>query len=160
MESSLLAGLIQTLAGIQQHCGLVALCAEQGQQLRALLAAQAEDRNLLQMWVQRTDARAAATAANNRSNAPTRPLLLTLAKTWPQDDVEALIELFERTAEALGCPRSEWVVQLIPLLSAAVQLAVQQLLVTDMWEYPPTGGTQPGAAPSALLFHGAPVPAA
>ncbi|XP_077069902.1 uncharacterized protein LOC143722376 [Siphateles boraxobius] len=61
---------------------------------------------------------------------------LPLNKMGPQDDAEAFLDLFERSAEAGGWPREQWPVRLIPLLigvaqAVAQQLPVQNLLVFD-----------------------------
>ncbi|KAI2647531.1 SCAN domain-containing SCAND2P [Labeo rohita] len=48
-----------------------------------------------------------------------------------QDDPEAFIDLYERTAEACGLPQTYWPVHLIPLLSGEEQMPVQNILVYD-----------------------------
>ncbi|KAF4107832.1 hypothetical protein G5714_012196 [Onychostoma macrolepis] len=49
-----------------------------------------------------------------------------------QDDPEAFLDLFEKTAEAGGWPREQWPVRLIPLLSGEAQVAAQQLPVPNL----------------------------
>ncbi|XP_077094868.1 uncharacterized protein LOC143746729 [Siphateles boraxobius] len=50
----------------------------------------------------------------------------------PQDDPEAFLDLFERSAEAGGWPREQWPVRLIPLLTGEAQAAAQQLPVQNL----------------------------
>lgn len=53
----------------------------------------------------------------------------------PQDDPEAFLDLFERSAEACGWPPVDWPVRLIPLLSGEAQVAAQQLPVQNLQVY-------------------------
>ncbi len=54
--------------------------------------------------------------AGGTSSVPALPAHVPLTKMGPQDDPEAFIDLFERTAEACGWPQVNWPVSLIPLL--------------------------------------------
>lgn len=58
---------------------------------------------------------------------------ITLAKMSPQDDQ---VELFKHGAEAWGWPYSQCVVHLLLLLSGEAQLMAQQLLLSNLLEYP------------------------
>ncbi len=60
---------------------------------------------------------------------------MPLNKMGPQDDPEAFIDLFEKTAEACGWPQTNWPVRLIPLLSGEAQIAAQQLPVQNLLVY-------------------------
>ncbi len=67
--------------------------------------------------------------------APALPTHMPLQKMGPQDDPEAFLDLFEKTAEACGWPQMNWPVRLIPLLSGEAQLAAQQLPVQNLLVY-------------------------
>ncbi len=57
-------------------------------------------------------------------------------RRWgPQDDPEAFLDLFEKTAAACGWPQTDWPVRLIPLLTGEAQLAAQQLPVQNLLVY-------------------------
>ncbi len=58
-----------------------------------------------------------------------------LMKMGPHDDPEAIVDLFEKTAEACGWARSQWPVRLIPLLTGEAQVAAQQLPVANLLAY-------------------------
>ncbi len=73
--------------------------------------------------------------AGGATPAPAPPTHMPLNKMGPQDDPEAFIDLFERTAEACGWPSANWPVRLIPLLSGEAQLAAQQLPVQNLLVY-------------------------
>ncbi len=73
--------------------------------------------------------------AGGATPAPAPPTHMPLNKMGPQDDPEAFIDLFERTAEACGWPPANWPVRLIPLLSGEAQLAAQQLPVQNLLVY-------------------------
>ncbi len=60
---------------------------------------------------------------------------MPLQKMGPQDDPEAFLDLFEKTAEACGWPQMNWPVRLISLLSGEVQLAAKQLPVQNLLVY-------------------------
>ncbi len=64
---------------------------------------------------------------------PASPVPLT--KMSQQKDPEALVDLFEKTAEACGWARTQWPVHQIPLLSGEVQMAAQQLPVANLVAY-------------------------
>ncbi len=67
--------------------------------------------------------------------APAPPTHMPVQKMGPQDDPEAFLDLFERTAEACGWPQTDWPVRLIPLLTGEAQLAAQQLRVQNLLVY-------------------------
>lgn len=73
----------------------------QEQCFRALFQAQQEDRELFRSWINR-EIRAAEPHAT--------PAYVSLTKRGPQDDPEAFIDLFEKTAEAFRCcpRRRKW----------------------------------------------------
>ncbi len=56
-------------------------------------------------------------------------------KMGPQDDPEAFVDLFDKTAEACGWARTQWSVRLIPLLTGEAQVAAQQLPVANLLAY-------------------------
>ncbi len=56
-------------------------------------------------------------------------------RTAVQDDPEAFIDLFERTAEACRWPRSDWPVRLILMLLGEALVAAQQLPVQNLLVY-------------------------
>ncbi len=60
---------------------------------------------------------------------------MPVQKMEPQDDPEAFLDLFEKTAEACGWPQTDWPVRLIPLLTGEAQLAAQQLPVQNLLVY-------------------------
>lgn len=122
------AEVIQALAGLhqEQHQTLLGLQADQERRFTTLLQAQQEDRELFRSWIARGEQLASTLAA-------TPPLLLH--KMGPQDDPEAFIQLFERSAEVAGWPRADWAGHLIPLLTGEAQLAAQQLPATNLHVY-------------------------
>ncbi len=67
--------------------------------------------------------------------APAPPTHMPVQKMGPQDDPEAFLDLFEKTAEACGWPQTDWPVRLIPLLTREAQLAAQQLPVQNLLVY-------------------------
>ncbi len=67
--------------------------------------------------------------------APAPPTHMPVQKMGPQDDPEAFLNLFERTAEACGWPQTDWPVRLIPLLTGEAQWAAQQLPVQNLLVY-------------------------
>ncbi len=67
--------------------------------------------------------------------APAPPTHMPVQKMGPQDDPEAFLDLFEKTAEACGWPQTDWPVRLIPLLTGEAQLAAQQLPVQNLLVY-------------------------
>ncbi|XP_042608656.1 zinc finger and SCAN domain-containing protein 1-like [Cyprinus carpio] len=62
---------------------------------------------------------------------------LPLNKMGPQDDPEAFLDLFEKSAEARGWPPGEWPMRLIPLLSGEAQVAAHQLPVQKVQDPDP-----------------------
>ncbi len=64
--------------------------------------------------------------AGGTSSVPALPAHVPLTKMGPQDDPEAFVDLFEKTAEACGWPQVNWPVSLIPLLSGEAQMAILQ----------------------------------
>ncbi len=66
---------------------------------------------------------------------PAPPTDMPVQKMGPQDDPEAFLDLFEKTAEACGWPQMDWPVRLIPLLTGEAQLAAQQLPVQNLLVY-------------------------
>jgi len=63
-----------------------------------------------------------------------------MPKMAPGDDIEAFLEVFERTAEACGWPPAQWAVSLLPLLMA-------DGLSTVQWE----DGTRPFAMAHQMM---------
>ncbi len=63
------------------------------------------------------------------------PTHMPVQKMGPQDDPEAFLDLFEKTAAACGWPQTDWPVRLIPLLTGEAQLAAQQLPVQNLLVY-------------------------
>ncbi len=103
--------------------------ADQERRFCALVQNQREDRELFRSWMDRE-----VRAGEN----PTVPAPLThmpVQKMGPQDDPEAFLDLFEKTAAACGWPQTDWPVRLIPLLTGEAQLAAQQLPVQNLLVY-------------------------
>ncbi len=73
--------------------------------------------------------------AGESSTTPAPPTHMPVQKMGPQDDPEAFIDLFEKTAAACGWPQTDWPVRLIPLLTGEAQLAAQQLPVQNLLVY-------------------------
>ncbi|XP_051505984.1 beta-klotho [Myxocyprinus asiaticus] len=98
MESSLLAEVIKTLAGIHQiqHQALLELRVELEQWFQVLFQAQAEDRQVLRSFVHQEGSSAT-------TPGPPMAVPIVLTKMGMQDNLEAFIELFERTAEVWKC---------------------------------------------------------
>ncbi|XDV46982.1 hypothetical protein PO909_016758 [Leuciscus waleckii] len=111
------ADIITSLAGLhqEQHQQLLAIKEEQDQRFAALLRGQQEDRELFRSWI---DREVRATPPVKETSTP-----LPLNKMGPQDDPEAFIDLFERSAEDRGWPTQDWPMRLIPLLSGEAQVA-------------------------------------
>ncbi len=89
--------------------------------------------------------------------APALSTHMPVQKMGPQDDPEAFLDLFEKTAGECGWPQMNWPVRLIPLLTGEVQLAVQQLPVLNLLVYddheashPPAGRPEPRTTSPAL----------
>ncbi len=122
-----LAELVKSLAGLHQtqHQALVDLKLEQEDRFRLLVQAQDEDRQILRSLLGRE---AGPVTAPSIAHVP-------LMKMGPQDDPEAFVDLFEKTAEACGWARTQWSVCLIPLLTGEAQVAAQQLPIASLLAY-------------------------
>ncbi len=122
-----LAELVKSLAGLHQtqHQALVDLKLEQEDRFRLLVQAQDEDRQILRSLLGRE---AGPVTAPSIAHVP-------LMKMGPQDDPEAFVDLFEKTAEACGWACTQWSVCLIPLLTGEAQVAAQQLPVASLLAY-------------------------
>ncbi len=129
LPSSLFAEVIQSLAGLHQehHQALLEMRDDQERCFCALVQAQQEDRELFRSWMDQ-EVRAGGPSSRN----PDGPTHLPLNKMGAQDDPEAFLELFEKSAEACGWPRDHWPVRLIPLLSGEAQMAAQQLPIQNL----------------------------
>ncbi len=125
------AGVIQSLAGLHQehHQALLDMRADQERRFCALVQNQQEDRELFRSWMDRE------VRAGGIPTAPAPPTHMPVQKMGPQDDPEAFLDLFEKTAEACGWPQMDWPVRLIPLLTGEAQLAAQQLPVQNLLVY-------------------------
>ncbi len=125
------AEVIQSLAGLHQehHKALMDMRADQERRFCALVQNQREDRELLRSWMDRE------VRAGKSSTTPAPPTHMPVQKMGPQDDPEAFLDLFEKTAAACGWPQTDWPVRLIPLLTGEAQLAAQQLPVQNLLVY-------------------------
>ncbi len=103
--------------------------ADQERRFCALVQNQREDRELLRSWMDRE------VRAGESPTAPAPPTHMPVQKMGPQDDPEAFLDLFEKTAAACGWPQTDWPVRLIPLLTGEAQLAAQQLPVQNLLVY-------------------------
>uniref|UniRef100_A0A8C1LM62 Gypsy retrotransposon integrase-like protein 1 n=1 Tax=Cyprinus carpio TaxID=7962 RepID=A0A8C1LM62_CYPCA len=123
------ADIIQSLAGLhqEQHQHMLAIKEEQDKRFEVLLRAQHEDREMFRSWVDR-EVRAIPSSKDSTSPLP-------LNKMGPQDDPEAFLDLFEKSAEARGWPPGDWPMRLIPLLSGEAQVAAHQLPVQNLLVY-------------------------
>ncbi len=90
---------------------------------------QREDRELFRSWMD------GEVRAGGSPTAPAPPTHMPVQKMGPQDDPEAFLDLFEKTAEVCGWPQMDWPVRLIPLLTGEAQLAAQQLPVQNLLVY-------------------------
>ncbi len=129
--SSPFGDVIQSLAGLHQehHQALLDMREDQERSFCALVQNQQEDRQLFQSWMDRK------VRAGGIPPAPALSTHMPFQKMGPQDDPEAFLDLFEKTAEACGWPQVNWPVRLIPLLSGEAQLAAQQLPVQNLLVY-------------------------
>ncbi len=129
--SSPFVDVIQSLAGLHQehHQALLDMREDQERCFSALVQNQQEDRELFQSWMDRE------VQAGGIPPAQALSTHMPLQKMGPQDDPEAFLDLFEKTAEACGWPQMNWPVRLIPLLSGEAQLAAQQLPVQNLLVY-------------------------
>ncbi len=125
------AEVIQSLAGLHQehHKALMDMRADQERRFCALVQNQREDRELFRSWMDRE------VRAGESTTAPAPPTHMPVQKMGPQDDPEAFLDLFEKTAEACGWAQTDWPVRLIPLLTGEAQLAAQQLPVQNLLVY-------------------------
>ncbi len=125
------ADVIQSLAGLHQehHKALMDMRADQERRFCALVQNQREDRELFRSWMDRE------VRAGESPTALAPPTHMPLQKMGPQDDPEAFLDLFEKTAAACGWPQTDWPVRLIPLLTGEAQLAAQQLPVQNLLVY-------------------------
>uniref|UniRef100_A0A8C2BR64 Gypsy retrotransposon integrase-like protein 1 n=1 Tax=Cyprinus carpio TaxID=7962 RepID=A0A8C2BR64_CYPCA len=126
-SSTPLADIISSLAALhqEQHQALLDLRTDQERRFYGILQAQQEDRERFRSWIDRE-------VRTEAMGPPAVPAHLPLHKMGPQDDPEAFLELFEKSAEACGWPRDQWPVRLIPLLSGESQVAAQQLPVANL----------------------------
>ncbi len=125
--STPLAELVKSLAGLHhsQHEALMELRREQEERFHLLVQAQEEDRRAIRSLLGQEVRPAAAPPIAH----------VPLVKMGPQDDPEAFVDLFEKTAEACGWDRAQWPVRLIPLLTGEAQVAAQQLPVENLLAY-------------------------
>ncbi len=86
-------------------------------------------RELFRSWMDRE------VRAGENPTVPAPPTHMPVQKMGPQDDPEAFLDLFEKTAAACGWPQTDWPVRLIPLLTGEAQLAAQQLPVQNLLVY-------------------------
>ncbi len=122
---------LQSLAGLHQehHKALMDMRADQERRFCALVQNQREDRELFRSWMDRE------VRAGENPTAPAPPTHMPVQKMGPQDDPEAFLDLFEKTAAACGWPQTDWPVRLVPLLTGEAQLAAQQLPVQNLLVY-------------------------
>ncbi len=125
------ADVIQSLVGLHQehHKALLDMRADQERRFCALVQNQREDRELFRSWMDWE------VRAGGSPTAPAPPTHMPVQKMGPQDDPEAFLDLFEKTAEACGWPQTDWPVRLIPLITGESQLAAQQLPVQNLLVY-------------------------
>ncbi len=125
------ADVIQSLAGLhqEQHKALMDMRADQERRFCALVQNQREDRELFRSWMDRE------VRAGENPTVPAPPTHMPVQKMGPQDDPEAFLDLFEKTAAACGWPQTDWPVRLIPLLTGEAQLAAQQLPVQNLIQH-------------------------
>ena len=69
-------------------------------------------------------------------DAPTAAPTSRLTKLGPEDDVEAYLEVFERTAQRESWPEEQWAHILSPFLTGPAQQASQDLSTEDASQYP------------------------
>ena len=68
--------------------------------------------------------------------APTAALTSRLTKLGPDDDVEAYLEVFERTAQRESWPEEQWAHIVAPFLTGPAQQASQDLPADAVRQYP------------------------
>ncbi len=123
------ADVIQSLAGLHQEHHKALMDMRANRRFCALVQNQREDRELFRSWMDRE------VRAGENPTAPAPPTHMPVQKMGPQDDPEAFLDLFEKTAAACGWPQTDWPVRLIPLLTGEAQLAAQQLPVQNLLVY-------------------------
>ncbi|XP_077962421.1 uncharacterized protein LOC144410313 isoform X1 [Gasterosteus aculeatus] len=79
-------------------------------------------------------------AENLTPRAPHASPTALLTKQTPGDDVEAFLEVFERTAEREGWPEDRWAHILAPFLTGDAQRAYQDLGTREATDYPTLKG--------------------
>ncbi len=156
--SSPFAEVIQSLAGLhqEQHQALLEIRDDRERRFCALVQAQQEDRELFRSWMDQ-----GVRAGGSSARDPDGPTHLPLNKMGPQDDPEAFLELFEKSAEACGWPRDHWPVRLIPLLSGEAQMAGPTIarpkppgLHRPEASHPPAGRPEPRTTSPAVSVAG------
>ncbi len=143
------AEVIQLLAGLHQehHKALLDMREDQERRFCALVQNQQEDSELFRRWMDRE------VRAGGSPTAPAPPTHMPVQNMGPQDDPEAFLDLFEKTAEACGWPQTDWPVRLIPLLTVGGTAAASSEppgLRRPEASHPPAGRPEPRAAPPAL----------
>ncbi len=123
------ADVIQSLAGLHQEHHKALMDMRANRRFCALVQNQREDRELFRSWMDRE------VRAGENPTAPAPPTHMPVQKMGPQDDPEAFLDLFEKTAAACGWPQTDWPVRLIPLLTGEAQLTAQQLPVQNLLVY-------------------------
>ncbi len=118
--------------------------ADQERRFCALIQNQREDRELLRSWMDRE------VRAGESPTALAPPTHMPVQKMGPQDDPEAFLDLFEKTAAACGWPQTDW-----PVGGAAAASPEPPGLRRPETSHPPAGRPEPRAAPPALSFAGA-----
>ncbi|XP_056589492.1 uncharacterized protein LOC130409502 [Triplophysa dalaica] len=121
------AEVISSLAGLHQehHQALLRLREDQEARFQALVLTQQEDRESFRSWL-----------SQERGASPSTLFgTVPLHKMGTQDEPEAFLDLFERSAELSGWPPDAWASRLIPLLSGEAQMAAQQLPVANLLVY-------------------------
>ncbi|XP_051581090.1 uncharacterized protein LOC127456668 [Myxocyprinus asiaticus] len=128
MEYSQFAEVLKSLAGLHHthHQALLELRQDQDRRFHEILQVQAEDRHVIQSLLSQEKAPA---------ETPDTAAPAALMKMGAEDDPEAFLDIFERTAEIWGWPRAQWAATLIPLLSGEAQLAAQQLPAASLLVY-------------------------
>ncbi|XP_057214591.1 uncharacterized protein LOC130569165 [Triplophysa rosa] len=124
------ADVINSLAGLHQehHQALLGLREDQERRFQALVKTQQEDREVFRSWLSQ--------GRDTGGPSATPPTFqIPLHKMGAQDDPEAFLELFERSAELSGWQPDIWSARLIPLLTGEAQMAAQQLPVQNLLQY-------------------------
>ncbi|XP_056598991.1 uncharacterized protein LOC130417451 [Triplophysa dalaica] len=121
------AEVISSLAGLHQehHQALLVLREDQERRFQSLVKTQQEDRDAFRSWL----------GQEQGSPLPTGSPTIPLHKMGAQDEPEAFLELFERSAELSGWQQDAWAARLIPLLSGEAQMAAQQLPIENLLRY-------------------------